>query len=484
LGDMMIFDDELKSYIKDNQRKTEYNLKKIKNLSHRSEYYKIKKYLDDFLEEDNSVKRFVVMPGLRGVGKTIILLQLYDYLINKKDIDNKDILFLSMDEVVSYFNTDLLAVVDNFLTNIHNTTKTYLDKKIFLFVDESHFDKKWAVSGKIIYDNSQNIFLLCTGSSAIDLEINADIARRSFKESIYPNNFGDYIYLKHKIKTDYKFSKSLENIIYFGEEKYINEGIVLEEKIQDKLYGLKNYPKNEFNQFLKSYGFPFALELNEEDTYNQTFSLINMVIEKDIPAIKSFNTSTNVNIRRILIYLAMARSELVSTQKIADYLSMSSKTVSEILDVLEKTQIIFNIKPYGGAGKTVKKPWKYYFLSPSLKSAINHDIGRFNLDSKKCLGTLAENYVAASLFKLNQTRFHLMGLFYPTEKKGCDFLLRTKLDDIVPIEVGIGKKTKSQLTRAINKYNSEYGVLISNRYSSIRQHNEVIHIPLTIFGFL
>ena len=152
----------------------------------------------------------------------------------------------------------------------------------------------------------------------------------------------------------------MENIIYFGEEKYINKGISLEEKIQDKLYDLKNYPKNEFNQFLKSYGFPFALELNEEDTYNQTFSLINMVIEKDIPAIKSFNTSTNANIRRILIYLAMTRSELVSTQKIADYLSMSSKTVSEILDVLEKTQIIFNIKPYGGAGKIVKKPWKYH----------------------------------------------------------------------------------------------------------------------------
>ena len=442
------------------------------------------------------------MPGLRGVGKTTILLQLYDYLINKKDIDNKDILFLSMDEVVNYFNTNLLAVVDNFLTNIHNTTKTYLDKKIFLFVDESHFDKKWAVSGKIIYDNSQNIFLLCTGSSAIDLEINADIARRSFKEYIYPNNFGDYVYLKHKIKTNYSFSKSLENqrfsnvgkngvfsktlenIIYFGEEKYINEGIRLEEEIQDKLYSLKNYPKSEFNQFLKSYGFPFALELDEEDIYNQTFFLINMVIEKDIPAIKSFNTSTNVNIRRILIYLAMARSELVSTQKIADYLAMSSKTVSEILGVLEKTQIIFNIKPYGSAGKIVKKPWKYYFLSPTLKSAINYDIGRFNLDSKKCLGTLAENYVATSLFKLNQTRFHLMGLFYPPEKKGCDFLLRTKLDDMVPIEVGIGKKTKSQLTRAINKYDSKYGVLISNGYSNIQRHNNIIHIPLLSFGFL
>ena len=144
---------------------------------------------------------------------------------------------------------------------------------------------------------------------------------------------------------------------------------------------------------------------------------------------------------------------------------------------LEKTQLIFNVKPFGGAGKIAKKAWKYYFLSSSLISAINYDVGRYSMDNKKCLGSLAENYVAASLFKMQQTRFNLMGLFYPSEKGGCDFLIRTKLDNMVPIEVCIGKKTKSQLTRAINKYGSEYGVLISNRYSSIQQHNDIIHIP-------
>ena len=55
---------------------------------------------------------------------------------------------------------------------------------------------------------------------------------------------------------------------------------------------------------------------------------------------------------------------------------------------------------------------------------------------------------------------------------------------MVPVEVGIGRNTKSQSTRAINKYDSEYGVLISNRYSSIQQHNNIIHIPLLSFGFL
>ncbi len=44
--------------------------------------------------------------------------------------------------------------------------------------------------------------------------------------------------------------------------------------------------------------------------------------------------------------------------------------IRNILDVLEKTQLVFSVKPYGGAGKVVKKPWKYYFLSPSINAAI------------------------------------------------------------------------------------------------------------------
>jgi len=480
----MIFDDELAGFIKNKQKRARFLLSDIKGFNYRNEFYKIKKYLNEFLKDERKESRFIVMPGLRGVGKTTILLQLYDYLLNEKMVDNKNLLYLSMDEIVTNFDTNLLNVVDNFLYSVHKTDKLALDKKIFIFVDESHFDKKWAISGKIIYDNTKNIFLICTGSSAIDLEISGDVARRSFNESIYPSNFKDYLLLKHNIHTKNEFSKTLENIIYFGEEKFVNKGIDLEENVQNQIFALKQHPMAEFYEFLKKYGFPFALNLADEKAYEQTYALIKKVIENDIPSIKSLNTDTTVNIWRIVIYIALARSELISNHKIANYLSISSKLVNDILNILEKSQLIFNVKPFGGSGKIVRKPWKYYFLSPTLKAAANVEFGRFNLDNKKCLGLLAENYVATSLFKMNQTRFQLMGLFYPPEKKGTDFLLRTKLDDMVPIEVGIGKKTKSQLTRAINKYGSDYGVLISNRYHSIQQHNDIIHIPLLSFGFL
>ena len=479
----MIFEDDLNSYINLKQIEIFDRIKKTQNFNYRSEYYKIKNYLDNFLKGKDG-HNFIVMPGLRGVGKTTILFQLYDYLLNEKKINYQNILYVSMDQFVKNFNSDLLTLVDNFLESFHGTSQVSLAKKLFIFVDECHYDKSWGISGKIIHDNTKNIFLVCTGSSALEIEINADIARRISKQSIYPNNFKDYLLLKYDIKTDYSFSKSLKNMIYYGEDKYIHQAMDLEKLIQKQLLPLDNYPSIEFNKFLKTYGFPSTLKFSGKDTYDEINLIIVNVIEKDINSVKSFNTSTKDNISRIITYLALARPDSVSNQKIANYLSISPKSVHEILNVLEKTQIIFSLKPYGSSGIVVKKPWNYYFLSPSLKSAINYEMGRFNLDNRKCLGTLAENYVASSLFKMSKSTFRFMGLFYPTQKNTSDFLLRTKLEDIVPIEVGIGNKTKSQLVKTINLYDGKYGVLISNRYDKIKHHKNIIHIPVVSFGFL
>ena len=442
----MIFEDELNSYIHLKQIEILDRIKKTQNFNHRGEYYKIKKYLDDFLAGKEG-HNFIVMPGLRGVGKTTILFQLYDYLLNEKKINYKNMLYLTMDHFVKNFNSDLLTIVERFLESFHGTNPVNLDKKLFIFVDECHFDKSLGISGKIIHDNTDNIFLICTGSSALEIEINTDIARRISKQSIYPNNFKDYLLLKHNINTDYNFkdenspkslknqkfsnleknqtfSKCLENMIYYGEDEYIKKAMELEEKIQEQLLILDNYPNIEFNKFLKTYGFPSTLKFKAKDSYNEINSIIDNVIEKDIDSVKSFNSSTKDNVSRIITYLGLAKPGSVSNQKIANYLSISPKLVHEILNVLEKTQMIFSLKPYGTGGIVVKKPWNYYFLHSSLKSAINYEMGRFNLDNRKCLGALAENYVASSLFKMSKTTFRFMGLFYLIGKKSCDFLLK------------------------------------------------------------
>lgn len=479
-------EDEIIKYILAKQRETPKLAKNSlnnegKKFKKRIEYYRIEDHLNEFLKKEY-YNRLIIMPGLRGVGKTSILFQLYEHLI-KNGVRNENILYLDVGELFSYFDTDILTIINIFLKIIHQTTIVDLNEKIFLLIDETHYDKNWINASKILHDKSKNIFMIFTGSSAIDLEVNVDAVRRIKKEEIYPCNFPEYLLLKHDIKYPQSMNDSLKDLIFKGDKNSIKIASNNENKVQKDLYSLKNDPQIEFENFLYNYSFPFALNLNENEIYKYTFDIVKKIIEKDIPSIKTFNTSTNFTISRIITYLAMQKPGGTSNIKLAESLSVSPKTVNDILNTLEKTQLIFSIKPYGTGGKVIKKPWEYFFLAPSLKSAINFDIGRYEIRSRKCLATLAETMVISSLFKIKNTSKSSLGLFYDSEKKGVDFLIK-HYDKIIPIEVGIGKKTKSQIKRSINRYGCEYGILISNRTSQIKHEKNVINIPLMTFGYL
>ena len=64
----------------------------------RSHYYKIIRYIDDYIEMNN-INRFLVLPGLRDVGKSTLLFQVYDYLLNEKNISPQNILYFSCDRL-------------------------------------------------------------------------------------------------------------------------------------------------------------------------------------------------------------------------------------------------------------------------------------------------------------------------------------------------------------------------------------------------
>lgn len=112
--------------------------------------------------------------------------------------------------------------------------------------------------------------------------------------------------LKQDINITNNFSKILRNIIYFGKEEYINQGVQLEEKVQNQLFSLKNYPKNEFIHFLKAHGFSSTLNCNEEEAYKKTYSLISQIIQNDIPTLKATSISNQSNITLIVPYIGLA----------------------------------------------------------------------------------------------------------------------------------------------------------------------------------
>ena len=68
-------------------------------------------------------------------------------------------------------------------------------------------------------------------------------------------------------------------------------------------------------------------------------------------------------------------------------------------------------------------------------------------------------------------------------KGSVDFLIKKGFDNPIPIEVGHGEKNKRQIKKAMNKYDSNHGIIISNT-KKIKKEDNIIYIPIRTFSFI
>ena len=384
----------------------------------------------------------------------------------------------------SIFDAGIMDVFERYLEDIQKTTLVNLERKVFFLVDEAQLDNNWANYAKLLFDKSFNVFSIFTGSSALNLNMNTDATRRIAKKQIFPCDFKEYLLLKHNINLS---KNNFRDLILKGPQT-VQKAIECEDEIKRDLIHLPNDLEIELKKFLHAHGFPFSLKVDEVSTHVKTYDIIERIVFDDLKQFGDFKNGTNDLIMKLVASLpsttcADISCRSTSASAIAQSLNLNIRTVNNILSALEKSELLFSISAYGAAGKMLKKPAQHFFAAPSIKAALNFRVGRYDLNHRKCYATLAENMVATSLFKLSSETMQALGVFYDADKRGVDFVVK-HLDRTIPVEVSVGKKTKSQLTRAINKYDGEYGILISNRTSQISFEGDVIYIPLLTFALM
>ncbi len=446
----------------------------------RDDYYKLRERIDDFLNLE-SEERFIVLPGLRGVGKTTLLYQAYEYLTKEKNMDPHSILYISCEKLHAAGDVNIYEIIEIFLEKFHNTNILLLDKPVFILIDEAHYDKNWALNGKIIHDETKNIFLMITGSSSLHLDYNADAARRLKVHSILPLNYSQHLKLKYDYNTD--ISDDLKDLILNGNHEAAREK---EFKIQSDLADREDYALNDWDNYFKYGAFPSTLnKKHKSDIQFELWSIISKIISQDMTSEYNFTNNLKNYAYRILIFLASQKPGDVSQGKIAANLNTSKSKVNSILSTLERTQLVFHCEAYGGATRRVKKSWKYYLATSSVKNAINEEFGNTMRNQRDYEGILLENLIASSLHKLSYNGdFPLFNTFYDSDKGGVDFIVQKHFEAPIPIEVGMGRKDNKQIKKAMNKLNAEYGIVISNKTSSIEKEEDIIYIPPKTFSLL
>lgn len=443
-----------------------------KPLFKRDIFLVLQKYVTDYLKK-GSEPRIIVMPGLRGTGKTTLLAQLFLSLPNEPITK----LYLSVEEAIKRFDVTLWDIIENYEILFGRHIEE-LNTPLILFLDEIHYDDQWALFLKSMYDKSKQVMIFCTGSSALLLreQINADVARRVFFEDIYPVSFSEYMLIKHRKLPITGISQTMiATMLYSASAKEIYK------KLQPKNNAVKKYWLDidafEMQRYIKLGTFPFTLKSeNEALAVSFVSQIINKVIYADIPQFYKFENETLNRIDKILYLISETLG--VSVTKLCETMEMKPDTLRLILKALESSGLITRVAPYGAHFRQVKKPSKYLFATPALRFSYlssRESIGLFN----NYQGSLFEDIVGMYLYQIIP-QFGGYSLTYDVSAGGADFIVTLGSKKIV-IEVGAGEKGYKQIRATALKVSPKYSIIISNDELEYSEEYNAIKIPFQYF---
>ncbi len=335
--------------------------------------------------------RMVAITGARGVGKSTMVLQ---YL--KEHSSDYNSLYVSADN--TYFSThSLVEVADEFSKEAGN----------LLVIDEVHKYQDWSRELKQIYDTHPDMRVIFTGSSVLDIVDGvADLSRRVLHYTMYGMSFREYLEMFHNITASVY---SLDDILN-GDARI--DGVV--------------HPLPLFRQYLSEGYYPFAIE---GDFPMRMQNVITKTIESDIAQYAELKASTAKKLKKMLTVISTLAPYKPSADSLAAEIGVSRNNVPEYLAILEKAQLIGQLRDDTGGMRGLGKVEKVYIDNPSLMTVLS--------GGKSEVGNLRET------FFYNQMRVENDVI----SSRVSDFVIGDRT-----FEVGGRKKGKKQIEDVPNAY--------------------------------
>lgn len=431
-------------------------------------------------------KVWVSMPGLRGIGKTTILAQLH----NDPLFQDTKKLFASFDRVLTIGASiqDFISACEEYIGSSFEDC----DEPIALFLDEVQYLENWAVGLKTVLDRANNIFIFCTGSSALSLQSDANVARRMDIIKLHPLCFTEYVMIKqaHSGMTTTRpiprLASELRAAIFqsMNAEDAYQKLVACRDRVNQYWSGT-GYRRNElFGEYLAYGTLPFTLDLpNRATIWDRISRILSESLDRDVIKLGRFDSPTISAIPQLLFLLAS--SSEVSINGLCGDLKMNQRTVTSILSALEKTEIITAIPPKGTHNGKIKKASKYMFTSPAMRAALCNFGGIITPDNNTMLrGKLLEDIVAMYFKRLFiDPPLSRAIVEYDTAKGGADFIISPdgKKTSSIALEVGSKKTTPKQAIQTLNDVGGRYGAIVTSGELSVQPKNNVVIIPFEYF---
>ena len=378
----------------------------------------LKKYL-------KTLNRIIIIKGPRRTGKTTLLYQLIQDILDEKK-EPLEILFLSFDDLK--LRQDLEKTLGIY-EKIRG--KTLKEPQIYCFLDEVHFLDNWSLIVKKYFDKKYPIkFIVSSSSASLFKKSLESLAGRTVEELILPFNFKEFVCY---------FLREDKNFLEFLEKKkftpYASELKIL------------------FEKYLNRGGFPHLLEVNEPSLWEKLLreDVLEKVIYRDLVGL--YGIREPEKLEKTFLYLSNITGQILNFSNLAKNLGISRQHLEKYIFYLKESYLIFLIPSWGySPAKSIRKPSKIHLIDPGLANV-------FGLRAKQDL--IIESIVARHLFDLKGK------LSYFRNHYEIDFILENK-KEIKPIEVKNKEKPEvndfKNLFLFMKKYKLKEGLLLCQDY--------------------
>ena len=364
----------------------------------------------------NQIRRFPVLSGPRRVGKSTIVFQIIDELLNK-GINPQRILFYTLDE----FPNDGISIKE--ALDVYN--KYIYDKNDFyLFIDEAQKDKSWKNYVKKLFDLNKDVRVMITGSASVDLENDsADSgAGRFYTIKIPTMSFYEFCVLNGKEVDVPKFDVFKIYTLPLQEQSSIIMKL-------GSLY-------SEMIKYMKIGGFP---EYSKSDDFSYISKLIRdqiitKAIKQDIT--RSFDIKNIDALTNLFTFFCYNTSTTVNTEMLSKELNIDRLTCNNYITALEKANLIYISEQLEVGGKKPLKPRrKVYILDNGIRCAVtrNNDIETNLTEFDAAMETLSYKHVRDYFDSLDDELYRV-GYIRNNKGQEIDIAVQEKNVDIQYIE--------------------------------------------------
>ena len=379
-----------------------------------------------FIKEKKIKHRLTIITGQRGIGKTTTIAQYMKLHSDKKS------LYVSMDSFI-IGELSMYEIAEQFEQE---------GGKLLCF-DEIHKYANWSQELKSIYDSFENLQIIASGSSALEINKGShDLSRRAHVLTMHGMSFKEFL----ELELDIELPKlKIEDIITDHAE------IAFEIISKLKEFDKRVIPA--FKRYLKVGYYPYFLDINDDDVFFDILEQnINISISSDLLFVYPSLDGNSIKKLKMLLKIIMQSVPFVPViEKLKTTLEIGDgRTLKEYFIKLEDAGIIkLLMKSSSKRLKQLEKPEKIYLDNTNLLNIAEFEIGTAR--ETFFLNALSQNY----------------DVTYPA--KG-DFLVESKF----LFEVGGRNKNFSQIKDIENSFIAFDDVEIG--YGN--------KIPLWLFGFL